>query len=220
LKKYFSLLVIACCCFIVTPLAAQTDTVINGKHYQIVDDKKPVKQEIKKKKTIPVDSTFILNNKKLRYYNNWLTAGAGIQQNLTYKRSWGFAGGLDFNFHLKQQYFNLGTMISGEKFGFYNNYQFHLGYGKRFEDRSIHASVFAGVSYSLGYGKVDSVYTRPYQQPGVYVQAEVIKKITYDVGIGTAFFIDWNQEQAILGARIVVYFSGAYEGKKYNDGKE
>ena len=60
----------------------------------------------KKKKHIPPsDSTFVLKNKKLSYYNNWLTVGAGLNQNLTYKRKAGFSGGLDFNFHIKQHYF-------------------------------------------------------------------------------------------------------------------
>jgi hypothetical protein len=205
-------------------LNAQTDTVINGKHYKIVDENKQseintrtdtVKQ---KKHVIPLDSTFILGDKKLKYYNNWLTLGAGLQQNLTYKRSYGFSGGMDFQFHLKQHYFQLGTVITGERFGFYDNYQFHLGYGKRFEDNSIHAAAFAGISYSSGYAKVDSSghYERAYKEPGIYIEGQVIKKITYDVGIGISVFGDFNQEQSIAGARLVLYFSGAYKGKYEN----
>lgn len=201
--------------------------MINGKRYKIVEETKETidttaqaKPEKKKKRLTPVDSTFVLNNKKLKFYNNWLTVGGGVQQNLTYRRKPGFTGGLDFNFHIKQQYFQLGAMLSGEQFGFYDNYQFHLGYGKRFEDKDVHFAGFAGISYSTGYGKVgDTVYTRPFDQPGVYAQIEAVKKITYDVGLGAAFFVDWNQEQAIFGARLVLYFSGAYRGKKYFDGK-
>ena len=112
-------------------------------------------------------------------------------------------------------------MISGENFGFYDNYEFHVGYGKRYEDKDVHFAGFAGISYSTGYAKVgDSVYTRPFKQPGIYAQIEGIKKVTYDVGVGVSFFVDWNQEQAIFGTRLVLYFSGAYKGKKYNDGKE
>lgn len=173
-----------------------------------------------KKRPIPIDSTFTLNNKKLSYYNNWLTAGGGFQQNLTYKRKPGFSGGLDFDFHLQQHYFQVGTMISGENFGFYDNYEFHVGYGKRYEDKDVHFAGFAGISYSTGYAKVgDSIYIRHFKQPGIYAQIEGIKKVTYDVGVGVSFFVDWNQEQAIFGTRLVLYFSGAYKGKKYNDGK-
>lgn len=226
MKKHFYFLLFIAINFIATSTFSQTDTVINGVRYKKVEEPKQTDSSaspvtVKKKRHIPPsDSTFILKNKKLRYYNNWLTVGGGFNQNLTYKRKIGFAGGIDYNFHLKQHYFQLGTFISGEKFGFYDNYEFHLGYGKRFEDKDIHFAGFAGVSYSTGYGKVgDTVYTRPFSQPGIYAQIEAVKKITYDVGAGFTFFVDWNQEQAIFGAKFIVYFSGAYRGKKYNDGK-
>lgn len=214
LTNFFSILFI----FFSFAISAQTDTVINGKKYKLVEEKKqdtlksPVK--IKKKYLAPLDSEFVINNKRLKYYNNWLNVGAGGQQNLSYKYPLGFIGGLDYNFHIKHHYFQLGLNITGEKFGFYNNYQFHGGYGKRFEDRDIHFAGFAGLSYSSGYGKVDSVYTRKYGQPGVYLQVEIVKKVTYDVGIGAQFFADVNQEQSIIGLKAILYFSGAYKGKK------
>jgi hypothetical protein len=224
LKKRISFLLFIAINFIALQLSAQTDTVINGKHYKMVEEKKDSSKTISvskhKKNLPPADSTFVMNNKKLRYYNNWLTVGGGFQQNLTYNRKPGFDGGLDFNFHIKQQYFQLGTNISGEKFGFYNNYQFHVGYGKRYEDKDVHFAGFAGISYSTGYGKVgDTVYTRSFKQPGIYAQIEGVKKVTYDVGLGVSLFADWNAEQAIFGGRIIVYFSGAYRGKKYTEGK-
>lgn len=196
----------------------QTDTVINGKRYKMVDEKAEEKKsdpvKIRKKHLAPLDSEFVINNKKFKYYNNWLSVGAGGQQNLSYKLPLGFIGGLDYNFHIKHHYFQLGLNITGEKFGFYNNYQFHGGYGKRYEDKDIHFAGFAGLSYSSGYGKVDSIYTRKYGQPGGYVQIEIVKKVTYDVGIGAQFFADFNQEQSIVGLKAILYFSGAYKGKK------
>ena len=223
LKKHFSIFTFIVISFITSSAFSQTDTVINGKRYQIVEETKSTAiapTDKKKRKSPPVDSTFILKNKKLSYYNNWFTLGGGFQQNLTYSREIGFAGGLDFNFHIRQQYFQIGTMISGEKFGFYDNYEFHLGYGKRYEDKDIHFAGFGGISYSTGFGKVgDSTYTRPFSLPGIYAQVEAVKKITYDVGVGAAFYVDWNQEQAIFGARFILYFSGAYKGKKFVDGK-
>jgi hypothetical protein len=194
--------------------------VINGKRYQIIEDTKPADESgtksLKKKKHIPpTDSTFVLDNKKLKFYNNWLTGGAGIQQNLTYKRKYGFSGGVDFNFHIKQHYFQLGTVVTGERFGSYDNYNFHLGYGKRWEDKDFHAAAFLGVSYSSGYAKVDSSgkYERHYRQPGIYIEGQLVKKITYDVGLGVSVFGDYNAEQGIIGGRVIIYFSGAYRGK-------
>ncbi len=197
-------------------LNAQTDTVINGKKYKMVEETNSSADTKKTKHIIPLDSTFVINNKVFKYYNNWLTLGGGAQQNLRYNYKLGFAGGVDFNFHLSQHYFQLGTTITGERFGFYNNYQFHLGYGKRFENKDFHAAGFIGPSYSTGYGKVgDTVYTRPYKQFGLYGQIEIAKKITYDVGVGAALFADYNSEQSIIGLRFLLYFSGAYKGKKY-----
>ena len=125
MKKRIPFLLLIVISFIASHLSAQTDTIINGKHYKMVEEKKDSSTSISasvkhKRKLPPVDSTFVINNKKLQFYNNWLTAGGGFQQNLTYKRKPGFSGGLDFDFHIKQQYFQLGAMISGEKFGFYD----------------------------------------------------------------------------------------------------
>ncbi|MGQ0828191.1 MAG: hypothetical protein ACT4ON_07340 [Bacteroidota bacterium] len=211
MKQYFSILFFIIISFIAF---AQTDTLINGKRYKIVDEKKA--DGASKKKYFPLDSIFVIDNKKFKYFNNWLTVGGGWQQNLTYDRPLGFTGGLDFNFHIKQHYFQAGTNITGVKFGFYNNYQLHLGYGKRFEDRAIHAAGFVGLSYSSGRKKIDSVYIQPFSEPGIYLQGEVVVKITYDVGIGVSLFADMNQEQSMMGLRFILYFSGAYKGKKNN----
>jgi len=211
LKKQLSILFFIVISFVAS---AQTDTVINGKRYKIVDDQKVENKN--KKRTIPIDSTFVINNKKFRYYNNWLTVGGGWQQNVTYNRPLGFTGGLDYNFHVKHHYLQLGTNITGTKFGFYNNYQVHLGYGKRFEDKAIHAAGFAGLSFSSGRKKIDSVYIDPFTAPGIYIQGEVVVKVSYDVGIGASLFGDFNQVQSMIGFRFILYFSGSYQGKKNN----
>jgi hypothetical protein len=198
-------------------IALHSVTIVSAQNNSI--NNKP-NAKVKKEKTV-VDSIFVVDNKKFSYYNNWFTIGGGVQQNLTYKRTLGFAGGADYHYHIKKQYFQTGVMLSGERFGYFDNYQIHMGYGKRFEDKDVHVSAFAGVSYSTGFAKVgDTAYTRPFDFPGLYMQAEVIKKITYDVGLGLAFTLDWNKEQTIFGGRCVLYFSGAYKGKKYFDGKE
>lgn len=205
-------------------LHAQTDTswasdeiLLNGKRYKAIDEKKTGIAASKKKQKLP-DSIFIIDNKKFQYYNNWLTGGAGWQQNLTYKRELGFAGGIDFNFHFKHNYFQSGVMVSGLRLSSYNNYQLHLGYGKRFEDKDYQFSAFIGASYSIGtqVTQIDSIkYVRKnYSQPGIYLQGEIVKKITYDVGAGFSMFADWNKEQSMIGLRIILYFSGAYIGKK------
>ncbi len=206
-------------------VSAQTDTtetsdevIINGKRYKAVEEKKTV---IKKKKSKSLDSIFVIDNKKFQYYNNWLSFGGGVQQNLTYKRGLEFAGGVDLNFHIKRNYFQAGALITGKRFAHYNNYQLHFGYVRRYEDTDFHFAAAMGISYSTGFQvePVDSVktYNRYYNQPGLYIQGEVIKKITYDVGMGACLFADWNKEQSMMGLRFTLYFSGAYTGKRYKD---
>ncbi len=216
-KRILTFLLILCANLIAATMAVgQTDTVINGKKYKAVDESSSSVKE-KKGKYHPLDSTFVINNKKFKYYNNWLNLGGGPQQNLAYDLPLGFQGGLDYNFHIKHHYFQAGAFISGDKIGFYNNYQIHAAYGKRFEDKDFHAGAFIGLSFSSGRAKVDSVYTRPYKQPGLYAEAHVVKKVTYDVGIGLSIFGDWNSEQSMIGVRFILYFSSAYQGlkKKY-----
>ena len=163
---------------------------------------------------IPLDSEFVMENKRFQYYNNWVNIGIGAQQNLTYGMDLGFAGSADFNFHIKRQYFQVGGMMTGEHVSNYNNYQVHLGFGKRFEDKDVHIAGFAGISYSTGYGRdSDSTYNRHYNEPGLYLEGEIVKKISYDIGLGGSLFADWNQEQSMIGARFILYFSGAFRGK-------
>jgi hypothetical protein len=203
---------------------AQTDTVkgkdeviINGKHYKAVEEKKENTEIKNMKRQIPLDSEFVIKNNRFRYYNNWLTIGGGLQQNMTYKRSLGFAGGVDFNYHIKHHYLQTGILITGENINFLTNYQIHLGYSKRFEDKDVQFVISVGPTYSTGYAKNagDTVYSRHYSEPGIYLQGDLIKKIKYDVGIGASLFAEWNPEQTLIGLRLILYFSGSYKGKKH-----
>jgi hypothetical protein len=213
LSKYFFISIFCVFLFLALPGYAQKDTVINGKLYKQVDPKKSV--AVNGKRMIPLDSEFVMDNKRFQYYNNWVNIGIGMQQNLTYDIGLGFAGSADFNFHIKRYYFQIGGLLTGLHLGSYNNYQVHLGYGRRFEDKDVHVAGFAGLSYSTGYGRdSDSTYNRPYSRPGVFIEGEIVKKISYDIGLGGSLFADWNKEQSMIGARFVVYFSGAFRGKK------
>ena len=213
MKKYFLFSILAISFFISASLFAQ-DTIINGTHYRFVKPK--VEYNRNHKRLVPLDSEFVMDNKKFKYYNKWFTIGAGVQQNLTYKRDLGFAGGADFNFHIKRNYFQIGMDITGESTTVLTNYEFHIGYGVRYEDKDVHFSAFIGPSFSTGYAKeFDTIYIRPYNQFGMYAQVEAVKKIAYDVGIGFSLFADWNQEQSIIGFRGILYFSGSYRGKKH-----
>lgn len=219
MKNQFSFLsIVVLSILISTNVYSQKDTVINGVHYK-ADKNKNAEYTKNHKRLTPLDSEFVVDNKRFRYYSKWFTIGGGVQQNLTYERSLGFAGGADLNFHIKRNYFQTGLEITGETFYSYSNYQLHLGYGWRFEDKDINFATFIGPSFSTGWAKVQindtlSNYSRPYNEFGLYAEAEIVKKIAYDVGIGASLFADWNQEQTIIGFRGILYFSGSYRGKK------
>ncbi len=187
----------------------------------------PVPRSITGKRLIPLDSEFVKDNKRFRYYNKWFTCGYGVQQNTSENTKLGKALGADLCFHIKRNYFQTGLELTSPEIKFYkgfSNYEFHIGYGWRLEDKDVHVSAFGGVSYSTGYKntQVDSstVNTRYYYQPGLYAQVEVIKKIAFDVGLGGSLFVDWNKEQTLVGLRAILYFSGSYRGKKNYSGDD
>lgn len=160
------------------------------------------------------DKTIIINNNKFRVYNNWVSAGAGEGYNFTHYGTQFTLGG-DYNFHIKMEYFQLGFFMTGDRFGNYNDYNFHFGYGRRMERKGFNMAGFVGLAYSNGYKKVDGVFSASsvYDQGGLYACFQFIKKITYDTGIGPSLFFNINQYQSVGGARLDIYFSGAYKGK-------
>ncbi|MFL5754225.1 MAG: hypothetical protein ACJ76F_12505 [Bacteroidia bacterium] len=160
------------------------------------------------------------DGKRYRVYNNYLTIGAG-QAHSSYAGTQ-FVGALDFNFHLQKYYFQTGGMLSGDHFGLYNNVQAHLCLGKRFEQNRYNIAGYLGVSYSsTNRSYEDSVIHAVYiKKPGFYACVQTTYKYKYDLGIGLAFFADFNDAQSIYGLRLELFFSGAYrravKGKEQN----
>jgi hypothetical protein len=165
-----------------------------------------------KSDTIDLKKIIVIENKKFKVYNNWISGGPGVAYNSAVPQLQ-FALGFDYNFHMRAKYFQFGLLMSGDAFRTYNNYQLHLGYGKRDENTFYNLAMFAGISYSSGYKKIGQLYSsEPYKAFGVYGSLQYIKKISYDVGIGPALFVDINTNHRIAGALLVLYFSGAYKG--------
>lgn len=164
-------------------------------------------------KTDTLKREVIVDGKRFRCFNNYVTGGGGGGYNSRIPPLQ-FAGGLDYNFHLNIHYFQAGLFLSGDAFRNYNNTQFHLCYGRRKENELYHFAYFGGMSFSNFYRRTGFTYSKsPESSVGAYACAQLIKKITYDVGIGFSLFGDINFTQAFAGARIDLYFSGAYRGK-------
>lgn len=152
---------------------------------------------------------------RYKKWNNWLSGGAGYALDLTHTREV-FWLGLDFQFHIKWNYFQLGFFLSGRDFGDYDNTQLHGGYVIRKETPEYSLTAFGGASWSTGYpldsGRFDIVH--PYQELGLYAGGQAIYKFKYDIGLGLSGIVNYNKYHLWMGARIDIYFSGAYKGKK------
>ncbi len=156
----------------------------------------------------------IIKDDVFRKYSNWISAGGGTAKNNHFDNSQ-FTGGLDYNFHLRRQYYQFGLLVSGDQFGSYNNYQFHLCYGKRVESSTLNFAYFAGLSYSEFYQRYGNGYAiNAASGPGLYLNAEYILKATYDIGLGISAFGDININENLFGAKLNVFFCGSYKGKK------
>lgn len=163
----------------------------------------------------------IIKDKRFRVYNNWFSGGGGLALNTgtPYPQ---IVIGINENFHIRQYYFRIGGMMSGDYFGSWNNLQLHLGWiARRIETQKYNLALLAGPSYSTGYEYVRPPHlyrNDPYAAFGGYAEIQYIRKIFYDVGLGGAFFVNVDNKNTIIGIRADFYLSGAYKG--YVKGKE
>lgn len=172
------------------------------------------KEDYNKKKEIRIDG------KKYRIYNNYLTVGAGKGYNTGWKDML-FTTALDFNFHLAKTRFQAGGLLQGRSYGNNQLVQFHLGFGYRKESYKYFWAIYGGLSYTDGYnpvklqdrsGKDSTTILGHFTQNGIYAAAQLFYKVKFDYGIGLTLFADANQKQSIIGARIELFFSGAFRG--------
>ena len=166
----------------------------------------------------------VINNKRFRIYNNWTEIGFGAAYHSANPRTQVILS-YEFNFHIHQHYFGFGGMIGGDmqdRFSVRNNFQFRAVWIPLRKDNEVyHLALMGGISYSTGYkylygGLYDNIH--PYHVYGGYAEAQLIKKIHYDEGIGGAFFINVNSANTIVGIRLDFFLSGAYKG--YVPGKQ
>ncbi len=186
--------------FIALCLIAAPSIVWSQNNNSTSEDEDDLKKEI------------IYDNKLYRLYNNWLSFGAGPAKNSDIPNIQ-FAIDVDYNFHIKKQYFQVGTLLSGDDFGTYNNVQGHICYVRRKENTKMNFSYLAGPSFTKGYEYRDSVFSnKAFTAMGLYACVQLIAKIKYDVGIGSGIFADVNGKRSIIGIRLDFYFSNSYKG--------
>lgn len=169
----------------------------------------------------------VLQNKRYRIYNNYITAGVGKCYNSGWKDA-ELNTAFDYHFHIQKNHFQAGALLAGPRFGDNNVVQLHVGYGYRLERCNYHWAVYGGLSYSEGYRlqqgylqQPDTTYKVKLSTIGVYANVQFYYKLKFDYGLGASAFIDANSKQMLGGIRIELFFSGAYKGfKKINYTKE
>jgi hypothetical protein len=158
----------------------------------------------------------IHQNKRYAIHNNYITLGPGFGAS-TYHSGLQKIIGADFQFHIRDQHFQLGGMISGPEFLGTTNLGGHLCYGYRWETRAWNLAAFLGPSWYYGVRTLKDTggvsFPQIYQGPSVYLSLQAILKITYDIGAGVELNADVGRRQ-LFGCRFILFFSGAYRGVK------
>ena len=174
---------------------------------------------IAQKDTLPFNrkKEIIYDGKRYRVYNSYLSFGAGLAYSDVRSKEQRCINA-DFQFHLTKEYFQVGFFMSGDEFLRNTNLQGHICYGKRYEKELFNLAAFVGPSYSYfvtGSTDTSGIFrVRSHETVGGYICLQGVYKIKYDVGIGLELFADISAQQKIAGARVILYFSGAYRGEK------
>ena len=156
--------------------------------------------------------------KRYRLHNNYLTFGGGFMSNSRFSQSQKHVAA-DFVFHVREQHYSFGVMMSGYDYFSNNQVQMHGCYVKRFETATYNLAFFGGPSYHTGVQTyTDSTGIKPlyYNGVGLYFGASAVTKLAYDIGIGMEVFGDVSLGTRMFGFRLVAFFSGAYRGPKQN----
>lgn len=164
----------------------------------------------------------IFDGKRYRIHNNYVTLGGGVSLS-SIRHGQQRTAGADFHFHIRRQYFQTGVLLSGYQFFANNHFQFHACYGYRKESLTSNFAVYGGPTFYQGGELIPGQRERYYGGIGLYLSAQAVHKITYDVGAGVEIFADIGfrhgrsgREQALAGVKFIVFFSGSYRGPKRN----
>jgi hypothetical protein len=157
------------------------------------------------------------NDKRYALHNNYLSVGFGLSASNVRDREQSTLG-IDYVFHIKREHFQVGFLMSGDRFLSNNNLQAHACYGYRIENEKHNIAFFGGPSFNTGvlppkYNETDTIPARFYEAIGLYLSASYIHKLTYDIGIGIEGIFEVNSTQVFGGIKASIFFSGAYRGK-------
>jgi hypothetical protein len=148
---------------------------------------------------------------RYRMVNNYINFGIGYARAIGRRES--FPVGIGYNFHIKKTFFQLGYNRSEMPilWGSYTrNFlnDLHFAFCIRNETRVFN------VAYVMGVGKVwglkDNIGFNTFS---AYAEAQLIRKIYYDVGVGLNLFVNYNREYPTGGIRLDFFLSSSFQGK-------
>ncbi len=163
----------------------------------------------------------LFKKKRYRVHNNYISGGPGLLASTIRPQTLNMIG-LDFQFHIRWQHFQVGGYNSGVTSNRTSHLQGHLCYGYRYENTKYNFAVFGGPAYATGAAPVtfqknngvDTVVGVQYFDWGFYVNCQAVKKITFDIGLGAEVFAEVSRRQTIFGIKVIAFFSGSYRGPK------
>lgn len=85
----------------------------------------------------------------------------------------------------------------------------HLGWGMRKESKALNVAYYLCVSRP--WGNIND--TTAFGDIGAYAEVQLIRKLFYDVGGGISIFGNYNRYFPLVGIRLDIFLSGAYQGR-------
>lgn len=172
-------------------------------------------QEKQKKDELKMERN--IRGNRFKVFNNFVNFGSGLGRQINdpsllnpFEIGW--------NFHIKRNYFKIGYLRSnfmgmfGYKYPQVMN-DLHAGIGFRRETKALNVAFYGCVSRSFGLLNPSTGYAGW----GGYVEAQFVRKVYFDIGLGPSIFFAYNNDFPMAGLRIDIFMSGAYRGKINQD---
>ncbi len=153
-----------------------------------------------------------IRGNRFKIVNNYVSFGSGIGRRFL-ENAYDIPVAAAYNFRIKKMFFQAGYLRSSMP-GFSKKLSdlflndLHFCVNIRRENRILNISYVIGPS--LAYGLYNN---ERFSHPGVYAEAQLIRKLFYDIGIGLCPFVAYNVRYPLGGIRLEIFLSGAYQGR-------
>jgi hypothetical protein len=118
-----------------------------------------------------------------------------------------------YNFKIKKSFFQVGynrseMPILWGKYTANHLNDLHLAFCIRKENKLFN------IAYVMGIGKAWGLKDNVgYNKIAAYAEAQLIRKVFYDIGIGINMFVNYNRQYPIGGLRLEFFMSSSYQGQ-------